>query len=87
LPRGAGGAGLRAPAAAPAWAHGFARDVEAWADAQRRGPQSLSVYSRLALPLAADHPFALIALSDGVGNKHAAISNGSAWYYLDGTAV
>jgi hypothetical protein len=66
---------------------GFARDIESWSDAQKRGPLSLSVYSKTALPNAADYPFALIALSDGTANKHVAISNGTAWYYLDGSAV
>jgi hypothetical protein len=82
-----GGAGLRAPATAPGWLQEFAREVEAWSAAQQRGPQTLSAFSRTAMPLAADHPFALVAVADGAGNRHVAVSNGTAWYYLDGTAV
>jgi hypothetical protein len=67
--------------------HSFARDIEAWADAQKRGPISLTAYTVAALPDAADYPFALIAVRDGAGHKHAAISDGTAWYYLDGSAV
>jgi hypothetical protein len=87
LPRGAAGAGLRTPAGAPGWLQGFAREIETWTDARGRGPLALTAYSKTALPSAADYPFALIAVSDGAGNRFAAVSNGSAWYYLDGTAV
>ncbi|MDX2143022.1 MAG: hypothetical protein SFV19_06685 [Rhodospirillaceae bacterium] len=87
MPRGAGGAGLRTPSGAPSWLQGFAREIETWADARLRGPMSLTVYSKTALPTAADYPFALVAVSDGAGGKYAAVSNGTAWYYLDGTAV
>lgn len=88
LRRGQGGGPvLRAPANAPAWMQTFARDMEAWGDTAKRGPQALTVYSITELPDAAATPFALIALRDGAGNKHAAISNGVAWFYLDGAAV
>lgn len=36
---------------------------------------------------AADWPFCLVALTDGTANKFMAVSNGSAWYYMDGTLV
>ena len=29
----------------------------------------------------------LVFLSDGAGNKKVAVSDGSTWYYMDGTAV
>ncbi|MBL8630688.1 MAG: hypothetical protein JNM81_13715 [Rhodospirillaceae bacterium] len=56
-------------------------------ETQKRGPFALTVYSIAALPDAADFPFALIGLSDGTGHKHVAISDGMAWYYMDGSAV
>lgn len=36
---------------------------------------------------AADWPYCVVALTDGTGNKFLAVSNGSAWYYMDGNAV
>lgn len=35
----------------------------------------------------ADYARCIVYVSDGDSDRHAAISNGSAWYYLDGTAV
>ncbi|MDX2224593.1 MAG: hypothetical protein SFV21_17710 [Rhodospirillaceae bacterium] len=79
--------GLRAPAFAPGWLQSFAGTIEDWVEARRRGPQPLTAYSRTALPDAARHAWSLIAVSDGASNRFAAVSNGSAWYYLDGTLV
>lgn len=36
---------------------------------------------------AADWEGCIVYVSDGAANKFAAISNGTAWYYLQGTAV
>lgn len=38
-------------------------------------------------PSASNNPHSLIYVSDGAGNKFVAVSNGTAWYYLTGTAV
>ena len=33
------------------------------------------------------YPYKLFAVTDGAGNRWAAMSNGTTWRYLDGTAV
>jgi hypothetical protein len=36
---------------------------------------------------AARYPYRLVAVTDGAGNRWAAMSNGTTWRYLDGTSV
>ena len=36
---------------------------------------------------AADWAFCTVALTDGAASKFLVISNGTAWYYMDGSAV
>lgn len=48
---------------------------------------SLTPFTVANKPAAADYPWKLIFLSDGAGNKFVAVSNGTAWHYLEGTAV
>lgn len=35
----------------------------------------------------ATYPFSLIAITNASGNKFLAVSNASAWFYVDGTPV
>lgn len=48
---------------------------------------SLRPFTLLNRPPPSKYPWKLIFLSDGAANKFVAVSNGTAWYYLEGTAV
>jgi hypothetical protein len=50
-------------------------------------PKPLPKYTILTLPPATDHEGTPLYVSNGAGNRHLVISNGTAWYYADGTAV
>lgn len=50
-------------------------------------PKPLPKYTILTLPPAAQHEGTPLYVSNGAGNRFIAISNGTAWYYADGTAV
>ena len=49
-------------------------------------PQTTRAAIASAYP-AASWPFCTVAVTDGSSNKYLAVSNGSAWYYMDGSAV
>lgn len=78
---------ITAPTNAPAWAQDFARAIDAALQSQLGPFVSLQPFTVAAKPLAASFPWKLIFLSDGAANKFIAVSNGTAWYYLEGTAV
>ncbi len=65
------------------------RDIEKFVEGQTGLFISLSTFTRsqLTAAVAARHPFRLALVSDGTSNRYLAISNGSAFYYPDGTAV
>lgn len=44
-------------------------------------------YTIATLPSASNNAKCFVYVTDGVGNKFIAISNGTSWYYADGTAV
>lgn len=48
---------------------------------------SMAPYTVAAKPDATLFAWKLIFLSDGAGNKFVAVSDGTAWYYLEGTPV
>lgn len=50
-------------------------------------PFVLKAYPKTGLPSASDHAGAIVYVSDGANNKYLAISNGTNWYYADGTRV
>lgn len=71
---------------APSWAHDMLRQINA---AFLAAPTPLPVFTVATVPSATDKNWLWrpIAISDGAGNKFVAISNGTAWRYLEGTAV
>ena len=52
-----------------------------------QGPLRLPLFTTTTLPPAATYDYCLAAVSDGASNKFLVISNGTAWYYAEGTAV
>lgn len=80
---------ITAPGNAPNWAHDFARTADAALQANSWPFISKTPYlvAELTATLAALYPFRFAIVSNGAGNKLVAISNGSAFYYLEGTAV
>lgn len=73
--------------AAPSWAHRFRQAIEVALEQLWARP--LPVFTVATLPTATDRKWLWrpVAVSDGAGNKFVAISNGTAWRYLEGTAV
>jgi|GEM_PF-2745622 hypothetical protein len=72
---------------APSWAHRFKQAIEIALEQLWTRP--LPVYTVATLPTPTDKKWLWrqIAVSDGAGNKFVAVCNGTAWYYLQGTAV
>ncbi len=64
-----------------------ARETERALDAQVWPYVSRTPYTIASKPNPTNYAYRKIILKDGVGNRLEAISNGTAWYYLDGTAV
>lgn len=52
-----------------------------------RRVDKLEEYTLSTLPDAGEYEGVIVYVSNGASNKYAVISNGSAWYYLEGTAV
>ena len=78
---------IAAPVSAPPWAQDFARSIDGALQHQIGPFVSLRPFTVADKPAAASFPWKLIFLSDGAANKFVAVSNGTAWYYLEGTAV
>ena len=72
---------------APQWAQVLARNIDKAIDANLVTFVRKLPYTVATVPSAASYPWKMIFLSDGAGSKFVAVSNGSAWYYLEGTAV
>jgi len=64
-------------------------DIQDYLDAKMSAPIALPKYTvaNLLLVPASRYPFRLFAVTNGAGNRWAAMSNGTTWRYLDGTAV
>jgi hypothetical protein len=78
---------ITAPAQAPLWAQDFARAIDQAVQTQIGPFVSLRPFTVADKPAAAKFPWKLIFLSDGAANKFVVVSNGTAWYYIEGTAV
>jgi hypothetical protein len=74
---------------APPWAFQLALQVQAALD--QIGPAFISLrtftVAQLTASMAQAYPFKLAFVSNGAGDKYVAVSNGVAFYYLNGTAV
>lgn len=77
------------PAAAPPWVTPLTRDTQREIDQARSPFISLKpfVVADLTAAMASLYPWKLAIVSDGAANKFLAISNGTAFYYVQGTAV
>ena len=64
-------------------------DIQDYLDAKLSAPPFLPKYTVVNLLLIppSRYPFRLFAVTNGAGNRWAAMSDGSTWRYLDGTAV
>ena len=64
------------------------REIERFIDSERQFISPTPVLAAsLTAAVAARYPWKLAIVSDGAGNRFVAVSNGTAWRYLDGTAV
>jgi len=80
---------LNVPSNAPPWAFAFGKNID---DEIRnniwpwiaRGPLTVV---QLTADLAAMFPYGLAFVSDPPANQYVAVSNGTAFFYLDGTPV
>ena len=72
---------------APPWGIKLAADAQQAIDALPRMFVSNKPFTVATVPSASKWPWRLIILSDGAANKYVAISNGTAWHYMEGTAV
>ena len=73
---------------APDWAQRMARDTSDALDRAELGMfVSATAFLSTAMPDATKYAWRLAFVSNGTGNRFVAVSNGVAWYYLDGTAV
>lgn len=64
-------------------------DIQNYVENVLTGPLALPRYTvaNLLLIPVDRYPYRIFAVTDGAGNRWAAISNGTTWRYLDGTAV
>lgn len=80
---------VQAPANAAPWAHSFAQTIQR--GISECGPLFISLkpftVAQLTAGMATQFPWKLAFVSNGAGNKFVAVSNGTAFYYLEGTAV
>jgi hypothetical protein len=72
---------------APEWAQRFKLAIEAAIEAAWTRP--LPIFTVATIPSATNKKWLWrpVVVTDGAGNKWVAISNGTAWRYLEGTAV
>jgi len=64
---------------APGWATRLTQDVVQWVEHLRRGPQTLSIYSKASLPDATKFRGGQIQINDDVGGETPAFSDGTNW--------
>ena len=80
---------IQAPSNAPPWAFQFANQIQRALDLI--GPVFISLQpftvAQLTAAMASKNRWKLAFVSDGADNKFVAVSNGTAFYYLEGTAV
>ena len=78
-----------APVEAPRWGHDLAQSAQEEVDRAMWPYIQMKplLVADLTAALAAKYPWRKAIVSDGAGNKYEAISNGTAFYYLEGTAV
>jgi len=80
---------LNAPSNAPPWAFVFSKSIDSeisnsiwpWIS------KTPATVAQLTASLAAQYPFGLIFVSDPPADQYVAVSNGTAFFYLDGTAA
>jgi hypothetical protein len=78
---------ITVPATAPDWAQRFARDVQNEIERVASEPRPLPTFKVATKPAASKLRGCSIWLSDSAGNRQVATSNGTDWYYSDGTAA
>jgi len=78
---------IEPPNGSPPWAIELVRRINAEFTNKLKLPFGGQAYSILALPNAATYARKTIPLTDGAGGIPLATSDGSDWYYPDGTAV
>ena len=78
---------ITVPADAPDWAQRMGRDVSAAIESAISQPRPLPTFKVATKPAASKFRGCAIWLSDSAGNRQIAVSNGTAWYYADGTAA
>jgi len=80
---------IKVDSAAPDWAQRAARSAESAIEGQIWPFISRQRYtvSQLTAAFAAANPWRMAIVKDGAANKFVAISNGTAFYYLEGSAV
>lgn len=78
---------ITVPGNAPVWAQQLARQIEQ--EVENVWTRPLPVFTTTTMPTATDKKWLWrpVAVSDGAANKFVAISNGTAWFYLEGTAL
>ena len=72
---------------APDWAQRLVKDLNNEFDAVLGLFVSKTAFLATAMPDATKNAWKLAFVSNGAANKFVAVSNGVAWYYLQGTAV
>lgn len=80
---------LQVPSNAPPWAFALGKTIDQeianniWPWISRK---PLTV-AQLTAKLAGQYPYGMVFVSDPPSNQYVAVSNGGAFFYLDGTAV
>lgn len=73
---------------APFWAQQMERQINQDVLQASLGPfMSRTPFTAASMPDATQNAWKLAFVSDGAGDKFVAVSNGVAWYYLEGTPV
>ncbi len=80
---------IKAPADATPSLRGLVEDIQREIDLARSPFISQSTYTvaELTTALAASFPWKMAVVTDGAASKFVAISNGTQFFYLQGTAV
>jgi hypothetical protein len=72
---------------APFWAHQFLAELIPFLEDEFAQPRPLPKTTLAELPDATTHEGCRFYVSDGAGDKYEVISNGTAWFYQEGTPV
>jgi hypothetical protein len=78
---------ITAPSGSPQFAHDLARSAQTAVDDIAQVFISNQAFTVATLPAASRFIYKMAIVSDGAGNKFVVISNGTAWYYLEGSAA